>query len=68
MDLVKELNVPIVRYPGGNFLSGYDWTDGIGPIRDRQVRLDLAWRTTEPNEVGIDEFMKWANSRILSQC
>ncbi|PAD66679.1 alpha-N-arabinofuranosidase [Bacillus sp. 7586-K] len=61
MDLVKELNVPIVRYPGGNFLSGYDWTDGIGPIENRPRRLDLAWRTTEPNEVGIDEFMKWAN-------
>ncbi|TXC90551.1 alpha-N-arabinofuranosidase [Metabacillus litoralis] len=61
MELVKELNVPIVRYPGGNFLSGYDWTDGIGPIDKRPTRLDLAWRTTEPNEVGIDEFMKWAN-------
>ena len=53
LDLVRELRVPIVRYPGGNFLSGYDWHDGIGP-RDR------AWRTLEPNLVGIDDFADWA--------
>ena len=59
MGLIRELNVPIVRYPGGNFLSGYDWWDGIGKKEDRPVRLDLAWHTTEPNEFGVDEFMKW---------
>ena len=48
--LIRELNVPIVRYPGGNFLSGYDWRDGIGPKEERPVRLDLAWFTTETNE------------------
>ena len=57
--LIRELNVPIVRYPGGNFLSGYDWRDGIGPREKRPTRLDLAWLTTETNEFGTDEFMKW---------
>lgn len=57
--LVDELNVPIVRYPGGNFVSGYNWEDGIGKLEDRPKRLDLAWGTTEPNYVGINEFMSW---------
>ncbi|MGE5581212.1 MAG: alpha-N-arabinofuranosidase, partial [Bacillota bacterium] len=43
LELVKELKVPIIRYPGGNFVSGYNWTDGIGPKQNRPVRLDLAW-------------------------
>ena len=60
IDLVKELNVPIVRYPGGNFVSNYFWEDGVGPKDKRKKRLDLAWRTLEPNEVGISEFNKWA--------
>jgi alpha-N-arabinofuranosidase len=51
--------VPIVRYPGGNFVSGYDWRDGIGPKHNRPVRLDLAWKTTETNQFGTDEFMRW---------
>ncbi len=57
--LVRELNVSLVRYPGGNFLSGYDWKDGIGPRGSRPVRLDRAWHTIEPNEIGIDEFVDW---------
>ena len=57
--LIRELSVPIVRYPGGNFLSGYRWEDGIGPREQRPTRLDLAWFTTETNEFGTDEFMKW---------
>ena len=64
--IVKELGVPAVRYPGGNFLSGYDWKDGIGKNRPR--RLDLAWGQLEPNEVGIHEFYAWAqsvNSRVI---
>ena len=44
-DLVAELNVPLLRYPGGNFLSGYNWEDGIGPRENRPRRLDLAWKT-----------------------
>jgi alpha-N-arabinofuranosidase len=59
IDMVRELNVPIVRYPGGNFVSGYDWEDGIGPVEQRKRRLDLAWRTTEPNQVGTNEFADW---------
>jgi len=59
-ELIKELNVPIIRYPGGNFVSGYNWEDGVGPVADRPRRLELAWRTTETNEIGTNEFMKWA--------
>ena len=60
LDLVRELNVPIVRYPGGNFVSNYYWEDGVGPIEDRPKRLELAWRSTEPNLVGVNEFARWA--------
>jgi len=57
--LVKELGITIVRYPGGNFLSGYDWRDGVGPKENRPQRLDLAWHSLETNQFGLDEFMKW---------
>lgn len=57
--LVKRLNVPIIRYPGGNFVSGYNWEDGVGPKELRPVRLDLAWFTKETNEVGMQEFAEW---------
>lgn len=57
--LVRELGVPLVRYPGGNFVSGYDWKDGVGPKAERRVRPDLAWASVEPNEFGTDEFIKW---------
>lgn len=60
IDLVKELNVPLVRYPGGNFVSGYNWEDSIGPKEDRPRRLDLAWQSIETNEVGLHEFVDWA--------
>lgn len=59
IDLVKPLQLGYVRYPGGNFVSGYDWRDGIGPKKDRPVRIDLAWHAIEPNQVGIDEFLSW---------
>ncbi|MEU4688106.1 alpha-N-arabinofuranosidase [Actinoplanes sp. NPDC023714] len=58
--LARELGVTMVRYPGGNFVSGYRWEDGVGPVADRPRRRDLAWRSIETNEVGIDEFAKWA--------
>lgn len=58
--LVRELGPTIVRYPGGNFVSGYDWRDGVGPQERRPRRLDLAWKTLETNEVGTDEFCAWA--------
>lgn len=59
-ELIQKLQVPIIRYPGGNFVSGYNWEDGVGPVEDRPKRLELAWRTVEPNYVGTNEFMKWA--------
>ena len=55
--LIRPLDLPLIRYPGGNFLSGYHWEDGIGPREDRPVRLDLAWQAIEPNLFGTDEFM-----------
>ena len=60
LELTRELGVSLVRYPGGNFVSGYRWEDGIGPVADRPIRRDLAWHSLETNEVGIDEFMRWA--------
>ena len=57
---VKKLGVPIVRYPGGNFVSGFHWEDSVGPVEQRPKRLDLAWFTTETNEVGLHEFARWA--------
>ena len=59
-DLTRELGVSMVRYPGGNFVSNYRWEDGVGPVEDRKPFLDLAWRTIEPNVVGTDEFLQWA--------
>ena len=57
--LTRELGVSTVRYPGGNFVSGYRWEDGVGPVEQRPRRRDLAWHTTEPNTVGLDEFVRW---------
>ena len=59
LDLTRELGVSTVRYPGGNFVSGYRWEDGVGPKSERPVRLDLAWHSTETNQVGLDDFMDW---------
>jgi alpha-L-arabinofuranosidase len=58
-DLTRELGVTIVRYPGGNFLSGYNWEDGVGPVDKRPRRLDLAWFSTETNAFGTNEFVDW---------
>ena len=58
--LVREMGVTAVRYPGGNFVSGYRWEDGVGPVEDRPTRLDPAWRTIETNAFGLNEFMVWA--------
>jgi alpha-L-arabinofuranosidase len=60
LELVRELGTPFIRYPGGNFLSGYDWKDGVGPVAERPRRLELAWRSLEPNTVGTNEFAAWA--------
>ncbi|PDP88915.1 alpha-L-arabinofuranosidase [Glycomyces fuscus] len=58
-DLVRELGVTTVRYPGGNFVSGYRWEDGVGPKDQRPVRRDLAWHSLETNQFGLGEFMTW---------
>jgi alpha-N-arabinofuranosidase len=60
IELVASLKVPIIRYPGGNFVSGYNWEDGVGPRALRPQKLDLAWRTLETNEIGTNEFVSWA--------
>ena len=60
--LTRELGVTLVRYPGGNFLSGYNWEDGVGPVEQRPRRLDLAWFATEPNTFGTNEFMDWCRA------
>lgn len=56
---LKELNYRSIRYPGGNFLSGYRWLDGVGPKDQRPVRRDLAWKSIETNQFGTDEFMEF---------
>ena len=60
--LVREMGPTVVRYPGGNFVSGYRWEDGIGPRDQRPVRLDTAWKAIETNAVGVDEFTAWSRS------
>ncbi len=65
-ELVTELGVPILRYPGGNFVSNYRWEDGVGPRESRPTRLDLAWKSIETNAVGTDEFCAWSR-RVGSQ-
>ncbi|MFF3910062.1 alpha-N-arabinofuranosidase [Streptomyces sp. NPDC001848] len=57
LDLVRELGVTAVRYPGGNFVSGYKWEDSVGPAEERPRRLDLAWRSTETNRFGLSEYI-----------
>lgn len=59
LELTRELGASVVRYPGGNFVSGYRWEDGVGPRDARPRRLDLAWHSVETNEFGLDEFMRW---------
>jgi alpha-L-arabinofuranosidase len=58
--LTWELGVSVVRYPGGNFVSGYRWEDSVGPVELRPRRLELAWHSMESNEFGLDEFIRWA--------
>jgi len=62
LELTRELGVSTVRYPGGNFVSGYRWEDGVGPVDQRPRRLDLAWHSTDPNLVGVDEFIRWCRT------
>jgi alpha-L-arabinofuranosidase len=59
MAAVKELGVPIMRYPGGNFVSGYHWLDGVGPKDQRPAVLERAWNSLETNQFGTNEFLDW---------
>ena len=68
LELVKKLNVPIIRYPGGNFVSGYRWEDGVGDKSKRPTKMECAWKSIETNQVGTDEFCEWAkraNSEVM---
>ncbi|MEP6883603.1 MAG: alpha-N-arabinofuranosidase [Gammaproteobacteria bacterium] len=59
---IRELGVPIIRYPGGNFVSGYNWLDGVGPVANRPRTLDKAWNTIQSNKFGTNEFMAWCKA------
>ena len=60
LELVRELQVPIVRYPGGNFVSGFRWEDSVGPKTQRPSRPELAWGVIETNQFGLNEFVDWS--------
>ncbi|WP_077533804.1 arabinosylfuranosidase ArfA [Massiliimalia massiliensis] len=60
LEMVREVRIPQVRYPGGNFASGYRWEDGVGPVENRPKRLDLAFQSLETNRIGVNEFQEWA--------
>jgi alpha-N-arabinofuranosidase len=61
IDALQRLRMPVVRYPGGNFVSAYDWRHGVGPRGDRPRRPDFAWSSIESNQFGTDEFMQWCD-------
>jgi len=58
MEALRRLRMPVMRYPGGNFASGYHWQDGVGPRDQRPTVRELAWQSIEPNRFGTDEFIK----------
>src|SRR5215831_8572645 len=62
LEEIRHLQVPIVRYPGGNFVSGYHWLDGVGPKQDRPAVLDKAWNTLDTNQFGTNEFLAWCKA------
>jgi alpha-N-arabinofuranosidase len=62
LEALRPLGMPIVRYPGGNFVSAYNWVDGIGPLEERPRRPDVAWRSIETNQFGAGEFMDWCHT------
>ena len=59
LEAAEKLRIPILRWPGGNFVSGYHWTDGIGPREERPRKMELAWHTEESNRFGTDEFIEY---------
>ena len=61
LDAARELDIDAIRYPGGNFVSGFRWEDSVGPPELRPRRRDLAWRSTETNAIGLHEFAAWVD-------
>jgi len=59
LEALQRLKLSVVRYPGGNFVSGYRWMDGVGPVESRPARLELAWRSVETNRFGTNEFIEF---------
>jgi alpha-N-arabinofuranosidase len=62
LEEIKKLGVPIIRYPGGNFVSGYNWLDGVGPKEKRPRVLERAWHSLETNQFGTNEFISWCRA------
>jgi alpha-L-arabinofuranosidase len=62
LEAARALRIPILRWPGGNFVSGYHWMDGVGPHEHRPRRIELAWRGEEPNTFGTDEFIQYCRA------
>jgi alpha-L-arabinofuranosidase len=62
LEAARALRMPLLRWPGGNFVSGYHWQDGIGPKEQRPRRIELAWRGEESNRFGTDEFMAYCQA------
>ena len=62
LDQIRKLRVPIIRYPGGNFVSGYNWLDGVGAKADRPKVLDKAWNSLQSNQFGTNEYMSWCQA------
>ena len=65
---IKALGVPVMRYPGGNFVSGYNWLDGVGPKEQRPTVLERAWNSLETNQFGTNEFIEWCGLSGPSRC
>lgn len=61
IECFKQLEMPVIRYPGGNFVATYHWLDGVGPREQRPRRHDLAWLAEESNHIGTDEFMRFCD-------
>ncbi|HEU5101289.1 MAG TPA: alpha-N-arabinofuranosidase [Roseiflexaceae bacterium] len=59
---LREMRLSILRYPGGNMLSGYDWRDGVGPKEQRPRRRELAWQSIETNQFGTNEFIDYCRA------
>lgn len=64
IDAVNELNVPMIRLPGGNFVATYIWEDGVGPRDKRPRKPDLAWKCIETNQIGTNEYMDWLQKSV----